>query len=81
MLIFKLQKYGFYPINLLFLQVRPQKLQSHQKGSENILADTGRHRICPVRGNSHNTGPAGADFRCRKGGKYAFREAGRRNQF
>lgn len=57
----KVQKYGIYPIKLLFLQVRPQKLISHQKGAQNILAGTGHHLVCIVRDYSGNTVPAGTD--------------------
>ena len=83
MLYFRRQKYGFYPIKLLFLQVRPQKLFSHQKGTENILADFGRHSIGTVCGHPRNTASPSADC-CRTQGsgnlveearwRYLFRE-------
>jgi hypothetical protein len=72
MLIFKLQKYGFYPINLLFLQVRPQKLQSHQKGSENILADVYFRPGLRVCGIDYETASAGADSHRQKSHQYTF---------
>jgi hypothetical protein len=68
------QKYGFYPIFLLFLQVGHIKRKSYKKGIENILDGNGfRYRLF-ICGIADSSVAAGTDFHCRKSGQEPVRE-------
>jgi hypothetical protein len=54
----KAQKYGFYPIFLLILQVGQTKLKNYQKGTQNNLDDNRHHHDPP---DGIDAAPADAD--------------------
>ena len=79
MLSFKGQKYGFYPIFLLILQVGALNCNDYPQGIQNIVADIRVHRSLSVRRGTHLTGAAGADLYCPKGHQHHQGESGRRH--
>ena len=73
------QKYGFYPIFLLNLQVGLSIYYDYQKGIENILADDRIHRCTAFCRGTDLTDAASPDIHCRQGRQCHQRQARRRH--